>query len=367
MSQTALTTAEQRLDQAARRRRQILEEMAQPNTARDHARLTGLARECAALERAANAAGTRQKLQRERDGLLAEQSLAEQSLAEQDPELTRLIQDELERNGREIREIDRQFEQDRTETRQDGANGAILEIRSGAGGREAGIFAQDLLRMYLRFAQQMGWEVNASHAGAGAPPGIGQAILEITEPHAFGMLRNESGAHRVQRVPETEAQGRIHTSTATIAVLPAAREAQVNINPRDLRIETMRGGGHGGQAINKLATKIRILHLPTGISVTCQDERSLRQNREKAMRVLQSRLLHQEQERLHQEEAGLRRDQVGTGDRAEKVRTYNHPQDRVTDHRLGRSFRPIARIMDGDLLEIIQTLGQRELPEGLEQ
>ncbi len=362
-----------KLDHAAERRRLILEEMARPETARDPARMTELAQESASLQQAAAAAQTRDALVQEHAALLAEQNREEQN-RDQDPEMTQLIQEEIQRTEQEILEIDRNFEHRNFEHRNvdrqfqqepaspdpDGAKGCILEIRSGAGGREAGIFAQELLRMYLRFTQQMGWDTDLTETHSPQPPGISQAVLEVRDPEAFRVLQNESGTHRVQRVPETEAQGRIHTSTATIAVLPLASQAQIKINPQDLRIETMRGGGPGGQAINKLATRVRVVHLPTGITVTCQDERSLKRNRGRAMEVLASRLLHMERERLRQEQDGLRRSQVGTGDRSLKVRTYNHPHDRVTDHRLGRSFRPIQRIMDGDLLEITREI-TREL------
>ena len=273
-----------------------------------------------------------------------------------DPELVQLARDELAlMEQREMETAAAGPEREST-----GRETAILEVRAGTGGQEAAIFAADLLRMYLHYAQAQGWDAEITESRTQEPRGVSQAVLELSGREVFRKLRHESGTHRVQRIPATEAQGRIHTSTATVAVLREAETAQVVIKQEDLRIDTMRGSGHGGQAVNKLATAVRIVHVPTGTTVTCHDERSLKHNRERALASLQNRLLLDERRRIARETAGERRSQVGTADRTEKVRTYNHPQNRVTDHRLRRGFRPMQRILDGGLEPIVTALAALE-------
>ena len=232
----------------------------------------------------------------------------------------------------------------------------IVEIRAGAGGDEAALFAGSLYRMYTMYADTHGFKhevLNVSETGLG---GIKEISFEISGDGAFSMLKFESGVHRVQRVPETESGGRIHTSTVTVAVLPEAEETEVNIDPGDLQIDTYRSGGAGGQHVNKTESAIRITHIPTGIVVECQDERSQYKNKDRAMKILYSRILEQEREKQQGEIAAERRSQVGTGDRSERIRTYNFPQGRVTDHRIGLSLYKIDAIMNGDLDEIITSL-----------
>jgi peptide chain release factor 1 len=243
----------------------------------------------------------------------------------------------------------------------------IMEIRAGAGGDEAGLFAADLFRMYSRYAQAKGWDVDVIDSNESGIGGFKEIIFEIRGKGAFSRLKYERGVHRVQRVPVTESSGRLHTSTATVAVLPQADEVEVNINPDDLKIDFYHSRGAGGQNVNKVATAVRITHLPTGIVTTCQDERSQLRNRNKAMSVLRARLL--DIERTKQEEAitQQRRSQVGTGERAEKIRTYNFPQDRVSDHRLGKNLRNLPRIMDGELDELIDALIASEQAKQLER
>jgi peptide chain release factor 1 len=245
----------------------------------------------------------------------------------------------------------------------------IVEIRAGAGGEEAGLFAADLFRMYSRYAQSKGWEVDIISASESGIGGFKEIIFEVRGRGAFSRFKYERGVHRVQRVPVTEASGRIHTSTATVAVLPEADEVDVDINPTDLRIDIYHSGGPGGQNVNKVATAVRITHLPTGIVVACQDERSQLRNKTKAMAVLRARLF--EIERQKQEAAIIqeRRSQVGTGERAEKIRTYNFPQDRVTDHRIGLTLHNLTRILTGELDSLIDALATddqaRQLTEQL--
>jgi peptide chain release factor 1 len=244
----------------------------------------------------------------------------------------------------------------------------IVEVRSGAGGQEASIFAGDLYRMYTRYAQLKGWKVDIMDSNASDQGGFNKIVFEVQGKGAFSRLKYERGVHRVQRVPETEAQGRLHTSTATVAVLPQADEVDVKIGPDDLRIDIFHAGGHGGQNVNKVATAVRIVHNPSGLVVVCQDERSQFKNKQKAMAMLRARLFQAEQERQAAAVSETRRAQVGTADRAEKIRTYNYPQDRITDHRIGESFHGIPRVMDGGLDDIIDALvvwEQSQLLEGV--
>ena len=232
----------------------------------------------------------------------------------------------------------------------------IMEIRAGAGGEEAALFAADLFRMYSRYAERRGWRTELLDASYTDIGGFKEVVFVVEGRGAYSRLKYESGVHRVQRIPTTESGGRIHTSTATVAVLPEAEEVEVEINPEELVIDTFCASGPGGQHVNKTESAVRITHLPTGLVVTCQDEKSQHKNREKAMRVLRSRLLDLAQQQQQQELAEARRLQVGTGDRSERIRTYNFPQGRVTDHRIGLTLYRLDTIVDGDLDEIIDAL-----------
>ena len=241
----------------------------------------------------------------------------------------------------------------------------IVEIRGGAGGDEASLFANSLYRMYSMYAQTMGWSSEILTANETELGGFKEVCFMISGEGAFSRFKFESGVHRVQRVPETESQGRIHTSTVTVAVLPEAQEVDIEINPADLQVDTFRSSGAGGQHINKTESAIRITHIPTGTVVECQDERSHHKNRDKAMRILRSRILDAEREKQNKEIAGERKSQVGTGDRSERIRTYNYPQGRVSDHRIGLTLYKLEAILNGDLDEVIDALITADTAEKL--
>tara|TARA_Y100001001_G_scaffold160369_1_gene182871 strand:- start:593 stop:1663 length:1071 start_codon:yes stop_codon:yes gene_type:complete len=242
----------------------------------------------------------------------------------------------------------------------------IIEIRAGTGGEEAGLFASNLYRMYSRLAQRLNWKLEVIDSNSTGIGGLKEIIFQVRGDQAYSKLKHESGVHRVQRVPTTESSGRIHTSAATVAVLPEAEEVDVEINQEDLQIDIYHASGHGGQNVQKVATAVRIKHIPSGLVTTCQDERSQHKNKEKALAVLRSRLLAAEIEKQQQEITDTRRSQVGSGDRSERVRTYNFPQGRITDHRIGLTSYNLEQVLDGDLMEFIEALVQVEQAHKLE-
>jgi len=350
----------EQLEKIEKRYREIDRQMASPEFAADLPKLQALAQERAGLEdvvtRYRKYKATAAALE-ETNGMLNEDvdadmaALAREEIAKLEPRL----EEQLHELKLSLLPRDPNDEKD-----------IIMEIRAGTGGDEAALFAADLFRMYSRYAQSQGWKVEIISMNESGIGGFKEVIFEIKGRGAYSRLKYERGVHRVQRVPVTESSGRIHTSTATVAVLPKAEEVDISINPDDLKFDIYHSGGAGGQNVNKVATAVRITHVPTGMVVACQDERSQLQNKIKAMSVLRSRLLDAEQRRQDEQITADRRSQVGTGERAEKIRTYNFPQDRVSDHRFGHTFHNIPRILGGDLDEIIDTLATTDQTRKLE-
>ncbi|HLF04533.1 MAG TPA: peptide chain release factor 1 [Dehalococcoidia bacterium] len=351
-----------KLGTVLRRYQEIEESLARPEVATNFERVQALAKERASLEGLVGIAQKHKKLLQEQQDLSA--LLAEGA----DPELSQMAREEAASVEQQLAELAQALQMALLPKDPNDDRDVIVEVRSGAGGHEASLFAGDLYRMYTRYAQLKGWKVDIMDSNPSDQGGFNKIVFEVQGQGAYSRLKYERGVHRVQRVPETEAQGRLHTSTATVAVLPQADEVDVKIGPDDLRIDIFHAGGHGGQNVNKVATAVRIVHQPSGLVVVCQDERSQYKNKQKAMAMLRARLFQAEQERQAAEISETRRAQVGSAERAEKIRTYNYPQDRITDHRIGTSFHGIPRTMDGALDEIIDALEaweQAQLLEGV--
>lgn len=281
----------------------------------------------------------------------------------EDPELRQLADQEKERLQRQERELSRKLLLGLLPPDPNEGRNTIVEIRAGTGGEEASLFAADLYRMYSRYAERKGWRKEVLSHSPSELGGFKEVIFLLSGPDAYQRMQYESGVHRVQRIPVTESQGRIHTSTATVAVLPEAQEVDVVLKPEELRIEVCRASGPGGQGVNTTDSAVQILHIPTGMIVRCQDERSQIKNREKALRILRARLLQKRQQEESQKYAQARRQQIGTGDRHEKIRTYNFPQNRVTDHRLRLTLYDLATVLDGDLEPLLDALAEKEAQE----
>ena len=343
-----------KLDSVLRRYEEIDERLALPEVAADFAQVQELAKERASLEELVEISREHQALTGERDDL--ERLVHEEA----DSELARMARDELEEVNGRLDQLQMELKLALLPKDPNDERSVIVEVRAGTGGAEAGLFASNLYRAYSRYAQLRNWKVDVMDSNPSDLGGFNKIVFEIQGKGAFSRLKYERGVHRVQRIPETEAQGRIHTSTATVAVLPQADEVEVRISPGDLRIDIFHAGGHGGQNVNKVATAVRIVHEPTGLTVVCQDERSQHKNKQKAMAMLRARIFEAEQERQSAEITQNRRSQVGGAERSEKIRTYNYPQDRITDHRIGNSFHGMPRVMDGGLDDIIDRLASWE-------
>ena len=328
--------------------------MADPEISSDYGRVQGLVKEHASIKNVVGLSRDYRKLMKEIEdiqGMLRDET---------DQELTAMASEEAVRLDEKRAGLEAEIRLALVPEDPNDKKSVIMEIRAGTGGDEAGLFAADLFRIYSRYAQRKGWGteiVDANRTGLGA---MKEIVFQIKGDGAYSRLKHESGVHRVQRVPVTESSGRIHTSAATVAVLPEAEEVDVQVDPDDLQIDIYHASGHGGQNVQKVATAVRITHVPSGIVATCQDERSQLKNKEKAMAVLRSRLLAQETEKRHREVSDARRSQIGTGDRSERVRTYNFPQNRVTDHRVGVTSHNLEGLLDGDIDEFVEALMENE-------
>jgi len=349
---------QQHLNGIEKRFDQLVSELSAPDVAADPKRFQELRREHSRL------APLVQKAKQYRSLLKEEQDLT--VLAQStEPEMKAMAEEDL-RAGRDKKKLLEDELQAGLLPRDENADrNIILEIRAGAGGDEASLFAAELLRMYTRYAENHRWKLEVISSSLSERGGVKEVIVTISGAETWNHFKYESGVHRVQRVPTTEASGRIHTSTSTVAVLPEAEEVDIHIDPSDLRVDTFRASGAGGQYINKTDSAVRITHIPTGFAVACQEERSQIKNRAKAMKLLRSRLLQMAQEKHEREISQNRRSQVGTGDRSEKIRTYNFPQDRITDHRINVSVHNLPAVMEGDLDGLIGELQKFERSEKL--
>src|SRR6059036_894370 len=347
---------EARLRQALARAEEVARELADPETARNPAKLRQLGREHARLDQI-------RQVHERLDRLEGELAQAREVLRDRDAELSQLARADVERLSPTAATLEAQLAELLTPADPLDDRDAIVEIRAGTGGDEAALFAAELFRMYTRFCERRGWKVEVLSLSEGTLGGLKEAIFAARGPKAYGILHYESGVHRVQRVPVTEQQGRIHTSAATVAVLPEAEEVDLKIEDKDLRIDVFRSGGPGGQSVNTTDSAVRITHVPTGLEVKCQDQKSQLQNKIKAMEILRSRLLDR---MVAEQEAARSRDRramVGTGDRSQKIRTYNFPQNRVTDHRINLSVHNLADVIDGKLDDLIEAVKQAQEKE----
>ena len=349
-----------RLEAIEQRFDDLTADMARPEISGDYEKLQALARERASIE---EVVGLYRDWRANTKGIDDARAVASDS----DPEMAAMAREELEslmaaRGDLEARLKRALVPKDPRDDRD-----VIVEIRAGTGGDEAALFAADLFRLYTRYADRRGWKTEVLSVNEIGIGGMKEVVFEVHGAGAYSRLKYESGVHRVQRVPATEAQGRIHTSTATVAVLPEADEVEVQVAESDLRIDIFHSGGAGGQNVNKVATAVRITHKPTGIVVVCQDERSQLKNRVKALSVLRARLLDLKQSEQAEEIAGARKQQVGSAERSEKIRTYNFPQDRLTDHRVGLTVHNLPRILDGEIDDVIDGVSAQEEARALEE
>jgi len=347
---------EEKLKLAEQRYLELLYQLSSPEVVSDREKLTKLGKELKELEELYNAYKNYKKI-------LSDLNQARELLKNE--ELKELAKEEVERLTKELEKVEKEIRILLLPKDPKDSKNVILEIRAGVGGEEAALFVADLLHMYQKYAEEKGWKFSILSANKTGLGGYKEVIALIEGEGAYSRLKFESGVHRVQRVPATEAGGRIHTSTATVAVLPETDETEIQIDPKDLKIETFRASGAGGQYVNTTETAVRVTHLPTGITVSCQDERSQFQNRQKALKILYARLKDFFERQKEEELARERKQQVGTGERSEKIRTYNFPQNRVTDHRINLTLYRLQDVLEGKLDEIIQALIEHDIEEKL--
>jgi len=343
------------IDEIERSYEELNAQLADPEVLGDRGRYAGIARKHAELQQVYELARRFREAERtvaDAEGLLGDDS--------SDAEMRDFAQEELGEGRRRLEELSEEIRVRMLTRDPSDAKDVIIEIRAGTGGDEASLFAGDLARMYTRYAQAKGFEVDILSANENDNGGFKEVTLEVKGRGAFSALKYESGVHRVQRVPATEAAGRLHTSTATVAVLPEAEDIEIAIHPNDLRVDIFRARGPGGQSVNTTDSAVRLTHVPTGVTVSCQDEKSQLQNKERALRILRARLFELEQTKQDEERGAARRTMVGSGDRAQKIRTYNFPQNRVSDHRIGLTSHRIAEVMEGELDEFTEALAAED-------
>ncbi len=338
---------------------EIEAELQDPGVARNREHFAQLGREHAELIEVVRNYRSRRELaeQLEQTAALSDDS---------DPQIREMAAEETRSLEKRVAELDDELKALLVPKDPLDARNAFLEIRAGTGGEEAALFAGDLLRMYTRYAETRGWKMETMNLSASGMHGIKEVVVLISGRGVYGRLRYEGGVHRVQRVPETEAQGRIHTSAVTVAVMPEAEDLDVTIEDKDLRVDVFRSSGPGGQSVNTTDSAVRLTHVPTGLVVSCQDEKSQHKNKAKAMKILLSRLFEHEQAKRHAEEAARRKSMVGSGDRSERIRTYNFPQGRVSDHRVGLTLYSLDRFLDGEIDEVVDSLIAQARAEALE-
>jgi len=343
------------IDEIERSYEELNAQLADPEVLGDRARYADIARKHAELQQVYELARRFREAEQtvaDAEGLLGDDS--------SDAEMRDFAQEELGEGRRRLEELSEEIRVRMLTRDPNDAKDVIIEIRAGTGGDEASLFAGDLARMYTRYAQAKGFEVDILSANENDNGGYKEVTLEVKGQGAFSALKYESGVHRVQRVPATEAAGRIHTSAATVAVLPEAEEIEIEIHAGDLRVDIFRARGPGGQSVNTTDSAVRLTHVPTGVTVSCQDEKSQLQNKERALRILRARLFELEQAKQDEERGAVRRTMVGSGDRAQKIRTYNFPQNRVSDHRIGLTSHRIAEVMEGELDEFTEALAAED-------
>lgn len=350
-----------KLTEVEKRYEQLQQALMEPGIANNQDRYRSMMKELAGLEEIVIAFREFKKVRADLEG---NKHILE---TENDPELREMAKEEISGLEKRRGELEEELKVLLLPKDPNDDKNIIMEIRAGAGGDEAGLFAAELFRAYSYFAQNHGWRVETMSISEGSVGGYKEVIASITGEKVYSLLKYESGVHRVQRVPKTEASGRVHTSTVTVAIIPEAEETEIKIDPKDLRIDVMRSSGAGGQSVNRTESAVRVTHIPTGIAVHCQEGKSQHSNREKAMTILYSRLKQAEDEKARREASDARLSQIGTGDRSERIRTYNFPQSRVTDHRIGLTLHTIDKVMSGELDPLVEPLIAHYQAEALKQ
>lgn len=350
-----------KLQEVEKRYEQIQASLMEPGVANNQARYRGMMKELSDLEKVVVVFRDYKKAKSELEG---NKQILE---TENDEEMRSMAKEEISTLEKQIVDFEEQLKVLLLPKDPNDDKNIIMEIRAGAGGDEASLFTYELFRAYSHFAAQQGWRVEVMSISEGNAGGYKEVIAQVTGDKVYSLLKYESGVHRVQRVPKTEASGRIHTSTVTVAIIPEAEETEVKINQNDLRIDVMRSGGAGGQSVNKTESAVRITHIPSGLVVVCQDGKSQHSNKDQALKILYSRLKQAEEDKARQEASDQRLAQIGTGDRSERIRTYNFPQTRVTDHRIGLTIHSLAEVMNGALNPLIEPLVTHYQAEALKR